>query len=242
MATALVMSWSRGALLGLLGGVGLVALGWGRGAWGLLGLGAALLALWGPNLLAILPAGFVGRLVDTVQYMGQNLTAIEITDENFALIERAAHWQAAWRMFAARPWLGVGVGQYATTYPAVAIPRWQDPLGHAHNFYLNVLAEGGLVGLLGYLAVQGAALAEAWRGARRLSGWERCLALGTLGMLGHVLTHNLFDNLYVHEMYLIMAMLLGLTTSVLRPSPTQAQAEIEGAVRQAGGRESRIAL
>ncbi|MBN1400754.1 MAG: O-antigen ligase family protein [Anaerolineae bacterium] len=243
MAMALVMSWSRGALLGLLGGIGLVALGWGRGAWALLGLGAALFALWGQDLLALLPTGFLGRLVDMVQYMGQDLTAIEVTDENFALIERAAHWQAAWRMFAARPWLGVGVGQYTSAYPAVAIPRWQDPLGHAHNFYLNVLAEGGLLGLLGYVTVQGAALTEAWRGARRLSGWERGLALATLGMLGHLLIHNLFDNLYVHEMYLIMAMLLGLTTSVLRFGRAQAQAAFSAtAACDEGCAYSRMAL
>jgi len=39
------------------------------------------------------------------------------------------------------------------------------------------------------------------------------LALGALGMVGHVLTHSLVDNLYVHDMYLQVAILLGMLSS-----------------------------
>jgi O-antigen ligase len=221
LALALAASWSRGALVGLAGGLLLVALavGWrrpsrGAGArgrvWPLLLIGVLLLALAGPALTGMLPAGFLDRLADTVTLAGQDLTTIEIDDANFALVERLAHWRAAWRMFAQRPWLGVGLGQYATVYPTVAVPRWQDPLGHAHNYYLNILAEGGMPGLAAYLAFWALTVAAAWRRARRSAGWERALALAALGMLGHLLAHSLFDNLYVHEMYLLIAVILGM--------------------------------
>jgi len=223
MLTALVMSWSRGAMLGFAIGAGLVALALltsrglalGRRVWTVMAIIALVLLLASPALPTILPGGLVERLTDFTRYLGTpDLTAIEITDENFATIERLAHWDAAWRMFAIQPWLGVGTGQYASVYPSVSLPRWEDPLGHAHNYYLNVLAEGGLLGLAGYLGFALVALLIAWRSARKERGWRRGLALGALGMLGHLLAHGVFDNLFVHEMYLVVAMVLGMAASL----------------------------
>ncbi len=76
-------------------------------------------------------------------------------------------------MFGDRPWLGVGFGNYEAVYPAYAIGIWRDPLGHAHNYYLNVAAEAGLIGLAAYLAVLAAALALAGRATARTSGLAR---------------------------------------------------------------------
>ncbi len=216
MFAGLVMSWSRGALLGFVAGLILVGLGLGRKAVPALLLVALILALLGPTWVAMLPSGLLGRLTDAAQYLGKDLMVVEVTDENFALIERAAHWYAAWRMFAQHPWLGVGTGQYATRYPSVALPRWQDPLGHAHNYYLNVLAEGGLIGLGSYLLFVLLAFGMVWRVAGQERGWQRGLSLAALGMLGHLLVHSLFDNLYVHEMYLLAALILGMVTSLAR--------------------------
>ena len=60
-----------------------------------------------------------------------------------------------------------------------------------------------------FLAVCTAVLAALWRRLRGLAGYERGLALGALGMWGHLLAHSLVDNLFVHEMYLLMALLIG---------------------------------
>ncbi len=217
MLAGLVMSWSRGALLGLSAGAGLAALSLGRRAWVALAVAALVLAALGPGVLSALPVDLVGRVTETLDYarMG-DLTSLEITDANFAVVERAAHWLAAWRMFSQQPWVGVGTGQYATIYPSVAVPRWEDPLGHAHNFYLNVLAEGGMLGLAAYLLVLGVALAGAWKAARRMRGWQRGIAIGALGMLGHLLAHSAFDNLYVHEMYLVVGIVLGMVARLQR--------------------------
>jgi putative inorganic carbon (hco3(-)) transporter len=98
-------------------------------------------------------------------------------------------------------------------YPSVAVPRWEDPLGHAHNVLLNVMAEGGLLALASYLGLMVAAVCATWRAARSARGWRRGVALGALGMMGHLLAHNMVDNLYVHEMYLLVAMLLGMAVA-----------------------------
>jgi hypothetical protein len=61
-----------------------------------------------------------------------------------------------------------------------------------------------------YLFLWGAALVGAWRATRRATGWYWGLALGVLGVLVHLSAHNFFDNLFVHGMYLHVAILLGI--------------------------------
>lgn len=269
MAAALVMSWSRGAWLGFMVAVALIALAgfWHRvfsgltvgalfglvsgaltGLWfyrprlgallaplfgGLAGLGAglgayvsvrrgywwlvllllflfgAIFLLLGGNLL--LPASIGQRFSDFLPYLHvSDVRAIHVTDETFAVVERLAHWQAAMDMVADRPLLGVGVGNYVPTYPAYALPGWQDPLGHAHNYYLHVAAEAGLLGLGAYLLLVLASFWHGWRAVQQLGGQWQGVALGILGILAAFSVHSLFDNLYVHGMNMHLAILLGL--------------------------------
>jgi O-antigen ligase len=123
-----------------------------------------------------------------------------------------AHWQAALAMWTEHPWLGVGIGNYEPVYPRYALPLWPLPLGHAHNYYLNIAAETGIVGLSAYLFLWLVALVGAWRATRRAWGWYWGVAVGVLGVLVHLSVHNLFDNLFVHSMYLQLAILLGMRT------------------------------
>jgi hypothetical protein len=59
-----------------------------------------------------LPPVIVERLTDFASYLGVwDVRGIEVTPQNFAILERVAHWQAAWGMFETRPWLGVGIGK-----------------------------------------------------------------------------------------------------------------------------------
>ena len=214
MLMALVMSWSRGAWLGFGAAAAAMALAVversGRAA-----AFAAVLAGLAAYVLLVLgvvrvPPSIVQRFTDFVPYVGvSDVRGVEITDGNFAVLERVAHWQAAWQMWSAHPWFGVGVGNYEPVYPQYALPLWPVALGHAHNYYLNIAAEAGVVGLATYILLWGVAVVGAWRASRRTQGWEWGVALGVLGVLMHLGVHSLFDNLYVHTMYLQVAILLG---------------------------------
>jgi putative inorganic carbon (HCO3(-)) transporter len=212
MGAALLMSWSRGAWIGFATAFVLMSLAHSRRPTTLL----ALLCLLAVSVLLLasigaLPQAIVQRLTDFLPYLRIfDVREVELTEANYAVLERMAHWQAAWGMFSDRPWLGVGIGNYEPVYPAYSLPGWTEPLGHAHNYYLNIAAEAGLVGLAAYLVLWGAAFWQAWKVVRATQGYWRGVAAGILGVLTHLSVHNLFDNLYVHNMYLHVAMLLGL--------------------------------
>lgn len=210
MVLGILASWSRGAWLAMAGSVALMAaLLRPR----LATAGAVLLLITSP--LWVEPAGSTAlaqrALGMTGDVTGLNVARVEPTDDNWAVVERLAHWQAAWYMFEDDPWLGVGAGNYEVVYGRYAVPRWSDPLGHAHNYYLNVLAETGMLGLAAYLAFGVAAWASVLRAWRNdADSRARALVLAAAGALAYLTVHSVVDNLYVHG----MQVLIGLTLAV----------------------------
>ncbi len=223
-AAALLLgaSWlagSRGALLGLGAGVVvMLAVGWRRERQvGLAALvGGPLVALaW---VMGLIPRAVLARL----RLAGVSLSG-PVNDANYSDIERLAHWVAGLRMFAAHPLLGVGAGNYDNAYARYEVPGWLEPLGQAHNYYINAAAETGLLGLAAFLAIAALALLVGWRAARtqrdvpRASG-EDDLALGLLAVVVAVLVHSLTDDLFVHAMELTFGLTLGLLLALGRPT------------------------
>ena len=237
--------WSRAGVVGLTGLSGIIGLGlfasWSRGGW--LGMAAGLAVVVGLRsrravvlsalmaflVFSMVVLGVVGALPPAVLERFQGLEdwtlflrpvelrSIRVTGENFALVERMAHWWAAWAMWLDFPWTGVGVGNYPVAYETYRMPGWKDPLGHAHNIFLNVMAESGLIGLGAYILLWGWVYVLALYRLPRTHGWARAIHLGALGGITHLTVHNLFDNLYVHGMYAYVAILLALlSTSVKR--------------------------
>jgi len=214
MGLAVGMSWSRGAWVGLAAALLVVTVLRSRRALlvaGVAGVIAAyVLAAGGARYL---PPSLVQRAADLLPFAGGvDVATVEVNDANWAVLERMAHWMAAADMFTDHPWLGVGIGNYPVAYPQYAIGRWRDPLGHAHNYYLNIAAEAGLLGLSTFLVLIAACFRFGLRATRRASGptWWRAVALGSLGVLVHLCVHNLFDNLFVHSMNVQLGLVLGL--------------------------------
>lgn len=213
LLAGLVASWGRGAWLGF-GAAGVVMVffaprrRWQGGA--LLATGAGLfVALW---IVGYVPAGIQQRVQNTLtEFTGfGDMRAVPISDENFAIVERLAHWQAAATMANAHPLVGVGLGNYEAAYPDYGLVSWPRALGHAHNDYLNVLAETGVVGLFGYLA--GWAVMVWWtlHALRQPDPVLRGLTLGLLGTWTHLAIHSIVDKLYVNNLFLHIGVMLGL--------------------------------
>ncbi len=215
---ALFASQSRGGWLGFASGILVVILLKG-GKWtvavaaGLLG-GAVLVSM---GTLALLPDSILARFSDVLPFITlPNISTIPLTDANFATIERLAHWQAARAMWRDHLWLGTGFGNYEAIYAAYAVGRWTAPLGHAHNYILNIGAEAGLVGVMGYVAFWTWVILLTVKTIKRT--WPgtlyRAIIIGSLGVFAHLHIHNLFDNLYVQGMYLHLSIIFALITLI----------------------------
>jgi O-antigen ligase len=127
---------------------------------------------------------------------------------------------AGLHMFLDHPWLGVGIGNYPTVYPRYQVTRvWIYPLGHAHNYYINVAAEAGVVGLAAFLIMLVSAFVIAVYLYRRATDpLARTIALGTLGVLVTVAVHSFVDDIFVHAMEVQLALVMGMATVACRLS------------------------
>ncbi len=221
----LLLSWSRGAWLAAMVGAAAMALVWLAAVLrppvrpvALLALIAGLmLALTGLAVggLARSPAAITARLGSVAEtFAVWDVADVEVNDANFATVERVAHWQAAAAMWADRPWVGQGPGQYELAYPRFRLARWPEPLGHAHNLYLHLAAETGLLGLAAYLLLLGSFALIALRAALApATPLQAALGLGAVGVLAALAFHSLTDNLYVHDLAAQIGLIVGLTVA-----------------------------
>ena len=213
--------------------------------------------------LAALLAGLVPQSLFSPALKFLGLTGISLVEPNnadFSTAERLAHWIAGLHMYLDHPILGVGIGNYPDAYPPYHITMFLDPLGHAHNYYINIAAEMGTIGLIVYLfflfaiffagmrilqrinrgymrakaqPVQAQPPVQAPVGTRHKAAllyrplslvrhyrqqWpleivgmlanDRALVIGLIAALITVSVHNFVDDVYVHSLTSLIALLL----------------------------------
>lgn len=157
LSAAWVMSMSRGAWVGGLTGLALLAVCLPAVRVRLAVAGA--LAAAGAAIAVLLPAtsGVLGVL-------GARLRTLTDASNN-AYDQRPAIWDEAWRQAAERPWFGSGPGGYeALAGEAGSRLSWDPPI-HPHNLFLTTLTEHGVIG-----ACAGAVIVLAC-GAVLIRGW-----------------------------------------------------------------------
>ena len=207
----LVVSYSRGAWIGALVATGIMAVLWPvRRVWRIMTAAVGLVLVVGVARVGALPVEIVPRFTSVMDLVRvQDVRGVTIDAVNFSLIERIAHWQAASRMATARPWLGVGLGNFQAAYPDYRLLNWEHALGHAHNVYLNVVAETGFLGLGAYMFLWASVFLVTLRAIEGSIGWQRGVSMGLLGVWTHLAVHNLADHLFVNNMHLYLGALLG---------------------------------
>ena len=154
---------------------------------------------------------------------------------------RVSNWQAALDQFRLAPVFGTGAGTHLYFGRLFRRPDLQaDPI-HAHNDYLELLAEYGLVGAVGMAAFLALHVARAMRAmgrmARALHTTEAAghddlaLVIGALAALAALGAHSALDfNLHIPGNALVMALVFGI---LARPETAE---ENHGPTAPAGGR------
>lgn len=213
MLAGIGVSWSRGAWLGIAAAIAVMVFALPRkfshSIMMTLTLFTAILLLWSANLI---PASIIARISSsTEEFFGfQDVRGVDIDPNNYAVVERLAHWQAALNMSRENPWLGVGMGNYEVAYPDHRLINWKEPLGHAHNYYLNILAEAGLIGFLGYGKAWILIIGFSWRVRQHPDTLSRLIGIGLLASWTYLLIHSIFDNLFVNNVFLHIGLMLGI--------------------------------
>lgn len=213
MLAALVFSWSRGAWLavGAAGVVVVIALPRRlvHSVLLLVGLVAVgVMAIASGRLPASISERIASAFTDLVNI--SDVRGADVTAENYAVVERLAHWQAAVEMARLSPLTGVGLGNYEVVYPQVRLMSWKFALGHAHNYYLNVLAEAGIIGVLAYAGMWGVFIIISARARGHPDLLASSLAAGLLGSWTYISVHSVTDQVFVNYAFLHVGVLIGL--------------------------------
>jgi O-antigen ligase len=140
------------------------------------------------------------------------------------------------RMIAARPVTGVGIGQYYDTSSMFLSPflSWVYGVENAHNYFLQVAAELGLVGFAAFVALLAAAL---WRGTAaywRVPSDARLLGLlaGAIALLATCLAqHPLLVEEVAFPFWMVLGLIAGLGESTLMAERRQADSSHQTAGR-----------
>lgn len=220
MGGAVIASWSRGAWLGLVLAILALVVAFPRKLWQGLGLFAIVIVIGGILWMSgRLPSSLTDRIGSATQelFVLSDVRGVDINPENYAVIERLAHWQAALNMGRANAWLGVGFGNYDATYEIYRLINWKFSLGHAHNYYLNVLAETGIIGLVAYIGLFIHLLVLTWRTRKHPDSLARFTAIGLLGSWVYLMTHSMTDNLYVNNVFIHFGVMIGILAIIQHP-------------------------
>ncbi len=185
IVAALILSQSRGGIISLFAGLAGMSLLLGtrrrfRGSWKVLVivLPALLVAVW----LGIDP------LLDKLKSTAPGV-APGVGDE-----ARGALTRDLLRIISDHPWLGIGPGAFGEVYPLYQTAAPEYHYTYAHNDWLQLLAEWGLVGTALFAVLTGVY----WR--KLLSRWRRrrnseilFLSAGAAGGVLAVMVHALLD-------------------------------------------------
>lgn len=191
---AVVGTLSRGALVGLAA-MALFALATRmvrvRAA---LAIGAVLGAALAGTMVAF------PSLVDTSLHQKQYVAGQNVS-------ERLALWQAAGRMTVENPVLGLGPGAFSLShreYMSTLPDDVNHPLDVAHNTYLEVSSELGVLGLLTFLALLITAYTGAWTRWRR-EGHHLAAAV-CAGLVGTATAATFVTEQYYLPLWLLLAL------------------------------------
>ena len=176
-ALCILLTWSRGAWLGLAFQIFLFLLFYSRKS--------RIAALWLPPLLLlslpVMPKNFRGRLF-SIADLGES-----------SIRYRLQTWKGTFRMLAEHPF-GIGVGERAwrAVYPQFAVSGTKTVM-HAHNIFLQVASELGVIGLIVFLLLLGIVLDRAVQ--RR--------NIVALSAISGTLVMGLFDHLWYYPGILV---------------------------------------
>lgn len=160
-------------------------------------------------LVIMMPQTMVNRTREIFKFEGY-------LESDGVLNERPNAWRGALRIIAEEPLLGLGVGKSNFGRTVKKFDDLAVPYDHAHNNYLQIAVETGLVGLAAFLWLFGSVFYHGFKHYLSLprKDDEAILIFGILCGIGGLFAHGLITYFYKHEafytLWVMVAMLFAL--------------------------------
>ncbi len=132
-------------------------------------------------VFALVFAGLLGYMITNPQYL-HRIQSITNTTTDHSNADRIWTWKSAKLMIQDYPITGIGIGQFLEKYPKYKYEQETQNLPHTHNNFIQILVEGGIVGLVGFLYFVGYYLHKIWRNyKKRINPYDLLLFTTFLG-------------------------------------------------------------
>lgn len=229
---------ARGLAWAVLAGVlaGLLAT-FSRGSWLAVPAGAAVLLLAGEarTVFRIWLWGAAAVVVLDLASGGAVLSRLASLPQDWVVAQRAALMLTGLLMFQAHPVVGIGPGGFGEHMEQFGLQvSWLwDFVGSAHNTYVQMAAETGLVGLVALLVFGTVAFLVLLRGARHgrrdsdVPPDEQSLRLALLWSFGIILVLGMLEWLLAHGIgqLVVLVMAMGIALEGSSPAPAGKEEE-----------------
>lgn len=190
-----------------------------RGAW--LGLAVVpIVFLRGRLVVVALPLLVVAALLAAPDLARERLAVS--TDQGSELAGRVDMWTTAVAIWAEHPVLGAGIGSFPSEYAQARVAGKQflpdtlfEPPPHAHNLFLQSLAEQGLLGLAALVALLSTSVWQCLRLRRSAQRWLRIMGSALLAAIAAFSIHNQFDVTLLEGTGIYMWAVLGLLSALV---------------------------
>ncbi len=169
-------------------------------------------------MLGAIAAGviWIGADFDVLRRLANDPLTTSVTTD------RRGVWGDTLTMFAAHPILGTGLGAFETVYPIYGRGDGSFVIQFAHNDYLQVLSDGGLVGgvlALWFIIVVFRSFAG---GVKSRDPLVSAFALGAGAGIFAILVHSMFDfNLQIPSNALLFLVLCAVVSGIGATSKTR---------------------
>lgn len=161
---------------------------------------------------ALLVSLFIGVLALGGE-MSINRLIVDSVNTNDPTTGRAHFWSVTLDIIKAHPLLGTGLGAFGVVYTRFDSRNGLFRLEQAHNDYLQVLSDGGIIGAALALAFVALLFYRGFVRARSRDDFRRGVALASLAGCFAVLVHSFFDfTLHTTSNALLFLVLAALAT------------------------------
>jgi O-antigen ligase len=142
-----------------------------------------------------------------------NRLIVDSVNTNDPTTGRAHFWSVTLQIIKAHPLIGTGLGAFGVVYTKFDSRNGLFRLEQAHNDYLQVLSDGGIIGAALALAFVALLFYRAFVRAGSRDDFRRGVALASLGGCFAVLVHSFFDfTLHTTSNALLFLVLAALAT------------------------------